>query len=91
MKCTRRHMQGAEASPAGEAVAEAVRELGKVPRHMLGSALVVGAMKGALDVTKNRVAPSQRGIPGACRCTSGYELQGNVEFSYEHRGTKATR
>ena len=56
-----------------EAAAEAVGELGKVARQMLGAEVVVSAMKGALDVAQNRVDPSERGMLGALRSTSGHE------------------
>ena len=56
-----------------EAPAEAVGELGQVARQMLGAEMVVGAMKGALDVAQNRVDPSERGMLGALRSTSGHE------------------
>ena len=35
--------------------------------------MVIGAMKGALDVAQNRVDPSERGMLGALRPTSGHE------------------
>ena len=59
--------------PEREAAAEAVGELGKVARQMLGAEVVVRAMKGALDVAQNRVDPSERGMLGALRSTSGHE------------------
>ena len=51
--------------------------------------MVVGAMKGALDVAQNRVDPSERGMLGALRSTSGHERLVNAPGVFH--GVKAAQ
>ena len=92
-----RHGRGAQGDereagkhlPQREAPTEAVGELGQVARQMLGAEMVVGAMKGALDIAQNRVDPSERGMLGALRSTSGHERLVNAPGVFH--GVKAAQ